>query len=561
MESEQSNNFNERLSQWVASQGFWFQLRYSMAASGSAGTAMFQVFTLGARLLVFLLVVAAGGWIYLAKRTSTDTFNQSLRQELLSGLNASEVQLGSFVRERGILGISALAGKGGEKTFFKELEARNVRAEMGFFDGVFGQWDLGTIKISKFEAELRAGADDADSAGHIAEVLFKQSDKALIHSLDVADANLRWGNPKPIAGDIGVISGTSGPAEFYSQHTRGAISHSEMKVERQGGTMRVTFTGGTFSQNWLHNLEIVKIVANCDPQGITFETAELKHGDGTVDFSGLRVTGGARPMVKGVLKIQHLDVSAVLPPSVRGVVEGPFSGDFNVSGSLNEASGIAFEGSVVLDDRDTLSLRDKIPLLKTLSVIDYSRKYRRVDFKEGSFHLKVADGGISLTRVNMTASDMMTLEGSMQVRLPTLAEATSAVTQTKFQVNPDNDEETDSDNGEDFSLEQAAAAVRRDRDARQGKGANSNLFERLDLSHQAQQLEMSVSTNLSRALQYDGVFKISLAPNAFERAPKLMSRYPVDPVTRRIPLTVPIQGTVYEVTAGQAQSIYDDGGR
>jgi hypothetical protein len=30
MESEQSQNFNERLSQWVANQGFWFQIRYSM---------------------------------------------------------------------------------------------------------------------------------------------------------------------------------------------------------------------------------------------------------------------------------------------------------------------------------------------------------------------------------------------------------------------------------------------------------------------------------------------------------------------------------------------------
>ena len=34
METEQLQNFNERLSQWVANQGFWFQVRYSMSGTG-----------------------------------------------------------------------------------------------------------------------------------------------------------------------------------------------------------------------------------------------------------------------------------------------------------------------------------------------------------------------------------------------------------------------------------------------------------------------------------------------------------------------------------------------
>ena len=55
MESEQSQNFNERLSQWVANQGFWFQVRYSMSGSGMKGRAMFHLLRIGFRLLVFLL--------------------------------------------------------------------------------------------------------------------------------------------------------------------------------------------------------------------------------------------------------------------------------------------------------------------------------------------------------------------------------------------------------------------------------------------------------------------------------------------------------------------------
>ena len=64
MESEQLQNFNERLSQWVANQGFWFQVRYSMSGSGMKGRAMFHLLRMGFRLLIFLALVALGTWIY-----------------------------------------------------------------------------------------------------------------------------------------------------------------------------------------------------------------------------------------------------------------------------------------------------------------------------------------------------------------------------------------------------------------------------------------------------------------------------------------------------------------
>ena len=92
MESEQSQNFNERLSQWVATQGFWFQIRYSMSAGGTKGTMMFHLLKLTSRLLIFLLVVAAGGWLYLFKLTGTKKFNEDFKTSLQQGFSASEVE-------------------------------------------------------------------------------------------------------------------------------------------------------------------------------------------------------------------------------------------------------------------------------------------------------------------------------------------------------------------------------------------------------------------------------------------------------------------------------------
>ena len=110
MDSEQSQNFNERLSQWVANQGFWFQIRYSMSGSGHEGRAMIHLLRLAFRLLLFLLLVAVGGWVYLIKRTDSTRFHDRLREDLQAGLSASELEMRGPERCRGNLEISRLGG-------------------------------------------------------------------------------------------------------------------------------------------------------------------------------------------------------------------------------------------------------------------------------------------------------------------------------------------------------------------------------------------------------------------------------------------------------------------
>ena len=122
MEAEQSQNFNERLGQWVASQGFWFQVRYSMSGSGVKGTALFQLLSIGFRLLVFLLIVALGTWVYLVKRVDRPAYKESIRTSLQTSLSATESELRGFSQEQGQLGISRLACKGGRDTFFTSME-------------------------------------------------------------------------------------------------------------------------------------------------------------------------------------------------------------------------------------------------------------------------------------------------------------------------------------------------------------------------------------------------------------------------------------------------------
>ena len=547
MEAEQEQDFNERLSQWVANQGFWFQVRYSMTGTGGKGAAMFHLLRMASRVMVFMLVVAAGTWVYLAKRTETKRFNDDLQASLQAGLSASEIELKGFSKVQGRLDINRLACKGGNETFFTSLEARNIHCQMGFLDGLVGQWDPGTIAISRLDVELHAGADDAESAKNLSEAFFKKSKDVLINSMAITDATLHWG---------------------YSERTRGSIENSVLKVQRLENGVKLNFVGGTFSQNWLRRIEIVSLVVVCDPDGLTFERAEFRRGQGTVDFSGLRVTGGERPLVEGIAKIRKLGLDSVVPLALRSFVEGSISGDFKVSGSTNSSDGIGFEGQVSLDGQDTISLRERLHLLKALSVVDYVRNYYRVDFREGSFQMKTGGGGMMITDLKLKAEDLASLEGNLRVRLPTPEETKAALEKTVgagsaplFRGDEtENEEFASKGDSSDFTLRRAALAAKRARDGNIGEGATS-LFDRLGLSLEMRRLEEQAADRLSRTLRYEGLFRITLPADAFERAPKLAAQFPVDPNIARIPMMVPIEGSLYEITLTQAEDIYQQGTR
>jgi hypothetical protein len=547
MEAEQAQDFNERLGQWVANQGVWFQVRYSMTGRGGKGVAMFHLLRMAFRVFVFMMVVVAGSWVYLAKRPETKRFNDDLQASLQAGLSASEIELKGFSRVQGQLEINRLACKGGNETFFTSLEARNIRCKMGFLDGLTGKWDPGTISLSRLDVELHAGADDAESAKMLSAALFKRSDDVLINSLKITDATLHWG---------------------YSERTRGSIENSVLKVQRLENGLKLSFMGGTFSQNWLRRIEIVSLVVVCDPDGLTFERAEFRRGRGTVDCSGLRVTGGARPLVEGVAKVRALGLDSVVPPALRSFIEGSISGDFKVSGSTNSSDGIGFEGQVVLDGQDTISLRERLHLLKALSVVDYVRNYSRVDFREGSFQMKTSGGGMEITDLKLKAEDLFSLEGNLRVRLPTAEETKAALEKTAgagsaplFKIDEtENEEVASKGDSPDFTLRRAALEAQRARDGNMGEGASS-LFDSLGLSLEMRRLEEQAANRLSTTLRYEGLFRITLPADAFERAPKLAAQFPVDANIGRIPMMVPIEGSLYEITLTQAEDIYQQGTR
>ena len=336
-------------------------------------------------------------------------------------------------------------------------------------------------------------------------------------------------------------------------------------MQRVNNSWRMILKGGFLSQNWLNRIEVVEMVVLCTPEEIFFEKADLKQGDGTIDLAGLRIKTGERPKVDGIAKIRSIAIENLAPLSTRNYLDGSISGDFTVFGSTNSSEGIGFEGQVLMDGKDLISLRDRIHILKALSVVDFSRNYHRVDFREGSFQLRVAGGGLELSEVNLKAEDLFTLEGALKVRLPTKKEIEDAI--AKGEGGSDSalsDGEDDAlvskPNAQkaavDLTLKRAAMESENDRMGR-SRDEGQSLFERLSFNYELRSLQQQASERMSRMLRYEGSFRITIPADAFERAPRLQSEYPLDASIGRVPIIVPVQGYLYEVTAKQADDIYE----
>jgi len=545
MNTQNLDTFDERLSQWVSSQGFLFQVRYSMSGKGMKGRLVYHFMNLMFRFLFFLLICAAGLWIYLEKRTESASFIREFRESLASGLSASEVEMRGFQRLQGQMELSRFAAEGGSNTFYSSLEARNIRCKMGLLDGIMGVWRPGIVAVSKLDIDLRAGADDTESAAKISKAFFANPKRVEVRSFDIAEANLRWG---------------------YSERTQGSIESTSIKMQRVNDLWRLILKGGYLSQNWLNRVEIVEMVIVCSPEEIFFEKAQLKQGAGTIDMTGMRVVTGECPKVEGTIKVRGVAIDRIIPPAARNYIEGTLSGDFNVFGSTNSPEGIGFEGQVLMDGKDTITLRDRVHLLKALSVVDYSRNYHRVDFREGGFQFRTINGGLELSEVNLRCEELLTVDGSMKVRLPTQKEIEEMVAKgdsASGSVTFDSEDDAFLSKSiaqkaeADITLRRAAGEASKRWGEGGDRGEGVSLFDRLSSNNELWQLRNQASERMSRMLRYEGMFRITLPKDAFERADRLQREYPVDTATGRVPIMVPILGNLYDITLKQAEDVYE----
>lgn len=537
MEAEQTQSFNQKLSQWIASQGFWFQLRHSMSGGGGWSMTMNHLMRLGFKLLVALLVAAGVFGIYLVQRVKSDSFRQSLNSGLARGLGATEAKVLDFSRTQGSVQIRRIGAEGGPTSFFRNLDAGNVRLKMGLLDGMAGQWDAGTLQAKWMEVDLKAGADSADQAQALGESLFREWSGFRFSSIEVDETTLRWG---------------------FSQRTQGRIEQSSMIATRVAEGWRLVFKGGTLSQNWLKKLEIVQMVVECDRSGLRILEGEFKCGGGEVEFRDVAVSGGEKPAVSGTVAISKVELASFLPETAKPFVEGVISGNFALSGSTNSVDGLQLEGDVTLGGGNYIAVREKLHLFSQLSLLDIDNSYHRVPFDRGSFHLKTGGGAMDLSRVDIKAGELMTAQGKILMRFPPDSEVVGPDGTGQFPpvFNPGL-EPVQGSKEVDLTLEKAAKAEKAEKEAAGGQSKDMAIFERgaqRRINDLLLQQEMTRRAQSLRCEPGSGL-RISIPGNAFDRSELLRETFPVDPSNGRIAIDVPLQGTLFELTRRQAEEL------
>ncbi len=565
MEAQQpqsSDTFDQRMSQWIASQGFWFQLRYSLSGGGGWSGAMFHLLRMFLRLLVVVVLVGIGVLYYLTKRADTPEFREGMEARFAEATGAAEVKILDFQRSQGLGMMRGLAAEGTATSFFNSLEARNLRFEMGLLDGIREEWRPGVIDINSVDAVVKGGANSSEEAGQAIDVLFRETPGFEVDGIRVTRTRLSWGYA--IGSEV---------------RNFGKIADSRLEATRVGSSWRLVFRGGTFTQNWMTDFPIHELIFILRPDGLEVEEGwlgvpegdppagtpgdEIKSWKWKVEFQDVRVDGGEYPEFSGKLVFDSVPLETLVAGQLETRIEGRLSGELELSGSTNSAEGVGFKGSFEIPEGAQLAMRDEFALLRTIDVVDAFNNYKRIDFDTGSFDVTTGGGQLELSNVDLAALDedsesvRIGLTGDVVVRKPTREEAadlagieevvgaSSSAMQKKAEA--------------EMSLKRAAAAARKAEGSESGEGTSESLdfFKSLqDDRKELERLRDEASSRFLRTLIFDGSFRLSIPGDAFGRSPALRELHPVNAQTGRIDLVVPLNGPLFSLTEEQADEMY-----
>jgi hypothetical protein len=265
--------------------------------------------------------------------------------------------------------------------------------------------------------------------------------------------------------------------------------------------------------------------------------------------------------------MRSLAIDPYLAPKVREFVGGDLSGEFTIGGSPYVATGVTMKADISLQSDDQVELRNRIALFRSISVVDRLRSYKNLRFRTGSFTLETGAGVAVFSDIELRADEVMRIEGAFLVRPPTREEIDEALRPEASEgggapaepatgAGGDGEEGgagQDAVAGEELTLKDLAKEARESdvdgalRDAfRFNAGLEPDSMLKLEGAERKRQ---------EQDLVLQGELRFGLHPMAFERAPKLIERYPVDGESGMRWLVVPLNERLYEAGVGLAEEI------
>ncbi len=523
---EKRRLFNQQMNEWVSRQGLWFQLRH--AADGQS--ILSRMMRLLLRFSILLFILALSFWGYLVYRIDKKDFAEKLQTQVETCFHGQDCKIGGVKKHRNTATISSLEMKGTDDSFFEKFQARILEMNMGLTDGMFGVWNAGGITIDYLDIDLKAGARNDLVASRSYQALFEKHPKFQFDWIESKKTNFKWG---------------------YSPRNRGMIEDSFMMATYENNVWRLEFRGGTFSQNWIKHFKISHLVVLCDQNGVHIKEGELLAGKGSLTFN-IEMGSGGQPEASGSVVLDSIPVKSILPYRYSDWIDGKISGEGTVSGSTNSQDGILLDLNITLKEGDTLIVRDSLPILSALSVVDVYNSYRKVVFDRGGMHVQTGRNRMKVDRINMKAQDLVYLTGEFEVRPPTYKEIAKSLEIKDVQRVQDVIEKNWK--FEDDILKVMDSTTSLADAAREIRDVVSENMKRESLG-MMDMLTPSILAEKNKR-RFEGMVKIGLKHDAFDNSPRLKKKYPFDPKTARIWIQVPLKGVLHELTLKQAKEFY-----
>ena len=400
VDQQRLNEYQSKVSDWIGRQGVLFQFRY--ARTVGAVTLGRHLSGLTLKLVLFLVVAGVCGFFVLNRHFDSPGYGEKVAGQVANALGAGEIEVTGFSRNFGKGDFQFLELKGGEESFFYEAKFEKLRGDFSLLTGVTDSWRPSAISIKKADLRLKAGGSEDEMKLGFSSIIESLKGQG-ISQIKIEDCSFSWG---------------------YSKLTFGMVRNSNFRAVLHKGIWEVELSGGTFQQNWLGPLAIKSADLKIGMGGIKIESLNLESNGGEADLKGsisgpvnmptFDLAGGFNSLpIEKLIKINGV--------STREYIEGRISGDLKIGGSSNRQ--VELSGQVKLDEKDSVTIRERWSLLRALSILDNERTYLRIDFNQGGFAFSTGGGGIEVSEINLNAGNKARLLGSFKTRLPTQAEA------------------------------------------------------------------------------------------------------------------------------------------
>ncbi|MGE9267096.1 MAG: hypothetical protein ACQKBY_03275 [Verrucomicrobiales bacterium] len=394
--------------------------------------------------------------------------------------------------------MSDLKLSGGKNTVFFEGEVGQIECDLPLRAWWLDWSPVDELRLSSARFRLKSGGDE-EMAGIFSQ--FLQERASSLNSLTINSLDLSWG---------------------YSRLNHGSLQGTSLRATRSEEGWQVQLRGGNFAQNWLRGLRLEEADLVVGEEGIKLSKARFTGGNqGELVMTGSVAGSGASPLLNLKVKMRSMPLGLLaeaaqidLAPFIAGELGGEFVIEGNLDRPLRAAGRLDWGGG------ERVILRDAWPILKTLSVLDVDRSYRRVVFEEGGFDFSTHRGKLEVENLRAGSQSGLLIKGGFHTRYLNQQEAAKAL---QIELTKGGAGALDISSAEKLEVERFSLGASNTREG--GEDEEGDSLDLADLESSVRQVNEARLREEMRTPVYEGELQLGVPPQAFRKFPELKQRY------------------------------------